>query len=452
MKKVLFLILVLTLFSCRSLERISRSGKKDTEFPKIAFTGVNIITLKNDSILLNQTLLVNDGRIAEFGNTNELQVPNTYHVIKCDGKYLMPGLIDMHVHISDDGDMLKCLKYGVTTVRNMSDVPWWAKFMGFSDILKLKERQNQGKVFGPDIYTFGYSLDGKPPVSPMNKKITDAVSARNEVIREKKKGYDFIKLYDKLSLTAYTSIMNSAKEMNMQAGGHVPELVGLDRILDDHVLSIEHLSGYIDNNAGDYIIPQDKFDLYLNKTKSSGVYNCPTIVVWDNIPPEKGFDVLLKDPDFKYLKWHVRWLWRTSLPYYHRNTYPDKLFYTKHMSQISQELTYKLFLSGCPLLIGTDANVIGTYVGYSTLREIELFNKCGIPNFDILKSATIVAATALGLDKEIGTIEKGKKANLVLLNENPLEDIKNINTMAYVCTGRFLFSKEYINGLVEQYY
>ncbi|TAL64082.1 MAG: hypothetical protein EPN88_11475, partial [Bacteroidetes bacterium] len=125
---------------------------------------------------------------------------------------------------------------------------------------------------------------------------------------------------------------------------------------------------------------------------------------------------------------------------------------TKHMSQISQEFTYKLFLSGCPLLIGTDANVIGTYVGYSTLREIELFNKCGIPNFETLKSATIVAATALGLDNEIGTIEKGKKANLILLNENPLENIKNIHSLAYVCIGRFLFSKDYIDGLVEHFY
>ncbi|TAL63485.1 MAG: hypothetical protein EPN88_12170, partial [Bacteroidetes bacterium] len=323
MKKALYLIFVLTLISCRSLENISRSGKKNVEFSKIAFTGVNIITLTRDFILLNQTLLVNDGRIIEFGNTNDLQVPNDYHLIKCDGKYLMPGLIDMHVHISDDGDMLKFLKYGVTTVRHMSDVPWWAKFMGFSDILKLKEKQNQEKVFGPDLYTFGYCLDGKPPVSPMNKKITDSISARNEVFNEKKNGYDFLKLYDNLSLTAYTAIINSAKETNMPVGGHVPELVGLDRVLDDHVVSIEHLSGYINNNTGDYLIPQNKFDFYLNKTKSSGVYNCPTIVVWDNIPPEKGFDTLLKDPDFKYLKWHVKWLWKTSLPYYYRNTYPD---------------------------------------------------------------------------------------------------------------------------------
>jgi imidazolonepropionase-like amidohydrolase len=253
-------------------------------------------------------------------------------------------------------------------------------------------------------------------------------------------------------LTAYTTIINSAKEINMPVGGHVPELVGLDRVLDDHVESIEHLSGYIDNNTGNYKIPQNKFDFYLNKTKSSGVYNCPTMVVWENIPPDKGFDTLLKDPDFKYLKWHVKWLWKTSLSYYHKNTYPDKLNYTKHMLQISKEFVYMLFQTGCPLLIGTDANVIGTYVGQSTLREIELFNKCGIPNFETLKSATIVAATALGLENEIGTIEKGKKANFIILNENPLENITGIETLAFVYKNRFLFSKPYLDDIVELYY
>src|SRR5512133_337539 len=113
--------------------------------------------------------------------------------------------------------------------------------MGLPDILKLKEKQNQSKVFGPDIYTFGYCLDGKPPVSPMNKKITDSISARTEVFKEKKAGYDFLKLYDNLSLTSYIAIINNAKKVNMPVGGHVPGQAGLERVLDDHIISIEHL-------------------------------------------------------------------------------------------------------------------------------------------------------------------------------------------------------------------
>jgi len=151
------------MISCTSLEKLSRSNKLKVEFPKIAFTGVNILTVTNDTMLFNQTLLVENGKITDFGNTN-IQIPMDFHLVKSYGMYLMPGLIDIHVHISDDGDMFKFLKYGITTVRHMSDLPWWAKLMGFSNILKLREKQKQEKVFGPDIFTFGYCLDGRPPV------------------------------------------------------------------------------------------------------------------------------------------------------------------------------------------------------------------------------------------------------------------------------------------------
>lgn len=452
MNRIICLFCCITIISCRSVEKISKAAKPDVEFPKIAFVGVNILPMTEKIVISNQTLLVENGRIIDFGQVETIPVPNDYHLVKCDGKYIMPGLIDMHVHISDDGDMLRFLKYGVTTVRHMSDVPWWAKLIGFSNILKLKDKLNKEKIFGPDIYTFGYCLDGKPPVSPMNKKITDTIMARREVIREKKAGYDYLKLYDKLSLNAYSAIINTAKEVSMPVAGHVPESVGLDRALSDHIKSIEHLTGYINNNSADYIIPENKVDFYLNKTRLSGVYNCPTLVVWENIPPQNGFDSLKKDPDFKYLKWQIRWLWKTALPYYYKISYPDKSNYTNRMSQITQEFAYRLYLNECPLLIGTDANVIGTYIGYSTLREIELFNKCGIPNYETLKSATVLAAAALGKESEIGTIEKGKKANLILLNENPLENINNIRTLAYVYKNKFLFSKDYIDNLVEEYY
>ncbi len=452
MKSALLILTALIMISCKSLDRICKENKQKVEFPRVAFIGVNIIPISNDTVMLYQTLLVENGKIYDFGDANTMLIPNDYHRIECRGKYLMPGLIDMHVHISDDGDMLKFLKYGVTTVRNMSDVPWWSKLMGFSDILSLKHKQEHEKVFGPCIYTFGYCLDGKPPVSPMNKKISNSISAKKEVNKEKSAGYDFIKIYDKLSEEAYVSIINSAREANIPVAGHVPDSVGLEQVLNDQIKSIEHLTGYIDNNSADYIIPKNRLDFFINKTKSNGVYNCPTIVVWENIPSEHGFDSLKNDNEFKYLKWYIKWLWKTSLSYYYKITYPDKANYTKRMSLIAQELTYELYLKGCPLLIGTDANVIGTYVGASTLKEMEIFNKCGIPIFETLRSATVVAATALGKENEIGTIEKGKQANFILLNGNPLDNIHNIRTLSYVYLNKFLFSKNCIDGLVEEYY
>ena len=452
MKKFLFLGILMSFLSCKSLDKITEKERKKVEFPRIAFSGINILPMTSDTILYNQILMVENGRIVDFGDKDKIEVPVDYYILDCNNKFLMPGLADMHVHISDDGDMLKFLRSGITIVRQMSDVPWWSKMMGFSDVLKLKEKQLRGEIFGPEIYTFGHCLDGKPPVSPMNKRITDSLSARKEVIRQKKKGYDFIKIYDNLPLSAYASIIRTAGEIDIPVGGHVPGAVGLDRMLDDNVISIEHLTGYINNNTGYYAIPMETIDYYLTKTKNSGVFNCPTMVVWENIPPEKGFDSLVKDVDFKYVKWHVKWLWKMALPYYYYNSYPDKQNYPDHMLQITRELTSKLYQYGCPLITGTDANVIGTYPGKATLRELELFKECGIPEFETLKSSTINAANALGQEEELGTIIKGKKANFIILEKNPRENISNIKTMVFVYYNRFLLSNDLLGEIINKYY
>ena len=452
MKRILTLGLLISLFSCRSIDKITKKERDKVNFPKVAFTSVNILPISFDTILYNQTLLVENGVIKEFGDKDSIEVPEGYHNLDCNGKFIMPGLADMHVHISDDGDLLKFLMSGITVVRQMSDVPWWSKLMGFSDALKLRAKQRQGKIFSPDIYSFGYCLDGKPPVSPMNKKIKDSLSASKEVLRQKKKGYDFIKIYDNLPLSAYSSVIRTAREADIPVGGHVPTTVGLGRMLSDKVISIEHLTGYINNNTGYYIIPEDSISYYLKMTRQSGVFNCPTMVVWENIPPENGFDSLVKEIDYKYVSWHVKWLWKMALPYYYNNSYTDKQNYPKHMLEITRELTGRLYQNGCSLIVGTDANVIGTYPGRSTLRELELFKECGIPEFEILKCATINAAKVLGVEKESGTISKGKKANLIILDRNPRENISNIRTLAYVYNSRFLLSNDFLGKIFNEYY
>jgi imidazolonepropionase-like amidohydrolase len=131
-------------------------------------------------------------------------------------------------------------------------------------------------------------------------------------------------------------------------------------------------------------------------------------------------------------------MWKTALPYYYDISYPDKKGYTKHMLDISSELTYRLYKAGCPLLIGTDTNIAGTYVGETTWLEMELFVKAGIPVYETLRSATVLPARALGKEKETGTIEVGKRANLIVLNKNPLEDISHIRALELVYSNGYL--------------
>lgn len=451
MNRLFYCFAFLCLCSCSSLSHITRQYSESYYHEKTAFVGANLIPLNKNIILDNKTVLTEKGCITAILDSNE-QVPEGYYTIKAKEKYLMPGLIDMHVHILDDGDMLKFLKYGVTTVRNMADLPYWIRLIGYSSVLPLREKQQCREVFGPDIYTCGRCIDGKPSINPITKRLTDSLTARHVVSKETKAGYDCLKIYDNLSLPVYGAIVASSAINNIDFAGHVPDNVGIDRVLDDRIRSIEHLTGYIDNNSADFIIPVEKSEYYIQKTKTAGVYNCPTLVIWQSLPPESGFDSLKNDPEFNTLGGHVKWLWKKSFPYYYRITYSDRKNYAGRMVEITRAFTTKLYQHGCSLLIGTDANVVGTYVGYSTWQEMELFSRCGMTNYEVLRSATVVAAEALRISDELGTIETGKRANLILLDKNPLEAIENIRTLSGISIRGFYFTRDEMSRMVEEYY
>jgi len=388
--------------------------------------------MTSDTILANQLVLVHQGIIQTIAPMSSVDIPQDYRQIDIQGGYLMPGLIDMHVHISDKGDLMKFLQHGVTTVRHMSDVPWWTNLMGFPSILKLKKAVAQKQLAGPDIITCGMTLDGNPPISPMNKRITSPEDARKAVRQTKKQGYDAIKIYDNLSLSAFRAIVDEAQRVHLPIAGHVPHDVSLQTILDDKIWSIEHLTGYIDNKKADYIIDTSRIDHFIASTRASGTYNVPTLAIWASLPQPNGLDEVKKDLRYNQLPWNVRWMWKTALPYYYDIDYTPKAQYAQHMLELTSALTKRLYDAGCPLLIGTDTNIAGTFVGDATLLEMELFVKAGISTFETLRSATILPAKALGKESEIGSIETGKKANLIILNNNPLTNISHIHSLKWV--------------------
>lgn len=448
-KCILLMAVLPQLTTCTSLEKVSKHWYASETGAPYAIVDVNVITMDTASVLAHQTVIIRDEKIQKFGPVNRVTIPENARRVSGAGKYLLPGFIDMHVHISDDADLLKFLKYGVTTVRHMSDVPWWTKAMGFSNVLSLRRKLGRQEIIGPDIYTCGYTLDGDPRVSPMNRKIVTREQAVKEVRKTARAGYDFIKIYDNLSPEAFQGIMSAAGTYHLPVVGHVPFQVGIDAILQSSVESIEHLTGYINNNTGGFLIPEEQIDAYAAKTRESGIYNCPTLMIWDHLPPEGHIEDLKRDPEYRYVSWHVRWLWKTSLPYVYDITYPDTMGYSEHIMDISKRMLRALYRAGCPLLIGTDTNFIGVYPGYAALREMQLFSEAGIPNMEILQDATLVPARALGKEQDIGTIAEGKLANLVLLDANPLEDIANIFGTTGVFTRGHWLPKEEIQRMLE---
>ncbi len=452
MTTVAGLLVAVMVGGCTStLTRVSeRVHAENASRRTIAITGATVLPMTSDGALADQTVLISDGVVVAMGDRPDISIPHDAYVIDARGKFLLPGLIDMHTHVSDDEDLLLLVANGVTTVRNTADLPWYVKtFMGFSDILDLRGRVRSGEVVGPDIVTSGLVLDGDPAVSPFNATVRGRDEAAAAVREQKKDGYDFIKVYDILTADDFQEILRVAREESIPVAGHVPFSVSVDTALASSMRSIEHLTGFINNNLSAFIIDTARIDAYARRAAESGIVQCPTLVVWDKLPPEGGEDSLNSYAEYAYVPWRIKWLWNRTMGTVYDIDPSLKQGYAQHMMEISKRMTKALYDAGCPLVVGTDMNFLGVFPGVSTRREVELLVEAGLTPLDALKAATVNAAACLGKD-EIGTIARGKRADLLLLDGNPLDDIRQLSSTAGVMVRGAWIDKRMIGEIYEE--
>jgi imidazolonepropionase-like amidohydrolase len=399
--------------------------------PDILIKNVNVIPMDSEKILLKQDVLIKDGLILNITSSGKFPIENNVYIIDGTNKFLIPGLFDMHAHITDKKDVFTFLSFGITTMRNMADVPGWAKyFLGVADVLSIKAEIKDSKLIGPDIFTAGPVLDGENPVSPLNAVIKNRENAIKEVRRQKKAGYDFIKVYDRLSLENFNAILEEANRQNIPVAGHVPIAVGVGRVLQSNQRSIEHLSGYVNNNKVNLFFPKEEIEKYVKLSANSNVWQCPTLVVWHNIPKRDDFDSIRKQPEFSTLSWRMKWLWKTTIGYVYNIEYQGNDF-TGEMQKLTIGMFKEMHKAKVKFLAGTDANLLGVYPGSSLHKELELFVSAGMSPFEALQTATVNPARFFNY-KDRGKITIGKKADLLLLNKNPLENIKNTRSIEIV--------------------
>lgn len=416
-----------------------------------ALVGGNIISIKKPGVIADQTILIQEGKIKLIGPRNSIPIPPDFKRINIQGKYLIPGLSDMHVHLSDERDLLFYLKYGVTSIRNMADNPWWSQLIGFPDVRTLRKKVRHHQLLGPDIFTCGALLDGSPPQFPLNQAISSHYQAEQVVKESVEAGYDCIKIYNLLAREHFETIIKTAKRYHIPVMGHVPFDVGLARALEAPVKTIEHLNAYVENFAAHYRFSETELREYAVKTRQAGVFNCPTLVVWELHPPEENYTAFLKeDVHYPRVAHHLKMFWDQSVPYlFRRVTYHDKKTYPGVVLELSKKMIKMLYEAGAPLLIGADANLPGIHPGSSVLREMELFSEAGIPNHAILEAATLNAAKAMGKEQVSGSIKVGKIADIVVLEKNPLRDIKHIrSTFGVIRRGKWL-SRQYIEQIID---
>jgi imidazolonepropionase-like amidohydrolase len=432
-----------------SPSRAVRAAARASGKPRsVVIVGVDVIAVDRDGIILrDQSVIVEDGRIAcvapRSASPSAPSAPSGVPVIDGRGKYLVPGLTDMHVHIAGEHDLALFLASGITTVRNMWGFTGPFVWMGLADQLVLRDRVERGQILGPRIVTAGPILDGRPPNSPFMKVVESAAQTRLTVQEQAEKGYDFIKVYDNLTQEAHAGIIAAAGAAGLPVAGHCPANVGLDAVLASGQVSIEHLTGYLDYDSVSLIVRGGQLVDYARKTVRAGVWNCPSVVIFQKRVPAGGIAANYRQPGMKHVSLGMKLFWPIQLMGFNQTLRYRGSDYAVRMLELQRQVIAALHDAGAGLLAGTDAGNPFVIPGVSLLEELRHLVDAGLSPLEALRAATCNAASALGRADEAGTVAVGKVADLVLLDASPLEDIGHLRAIAGVAVrGLWLTARE----------
>jgi imidazolonepropionase-like amidohydrolase len=433
--------------------------------PSLALTHVNVIDGTGSALQADMTVVIKGQRIAEMGKAQGVKIPKGATVFDGRGKFLIPGLWDMHVHsifgdwIPKDENLILPLfvANGVTGVRDMG-----------GDLNALKDwraRIAAGKLLGPRMMISGPMLDGPTPRFPSSAPVSTAEDGRDTVDRLKNAGVDFIKIQSLIPRDGYFAAAAEARKIGIPFVGHVPDAVRASEASSAGQKSIEHFTGVFEgcSTIEDQLLKGPKslgqnvatFDPERAKTlialfAKNQTWQVPTLA-WERGQWLVDDVDLSQDPLIKYAP--VAWKNRTW-PMFKKDILEtmdtDPLPVRKRFVQMELEMTLAMFRAGVPFMAGTDtAAGIHIFPGFSLHQELALFVEAGLTPMQALQTATLNPAKFLGTTADMGTVEKGKIADIVLLDANPLEDINNTRKIqAVVLAGRY-FSRAQLDEMLH---
>ena len=436
----------------------------------LVITNVTLIDMTGAAPLAGQTVLVVGERIKTVGATASVRVPAGAMVVDGTGKFLIPGLADMHVHLTAAGEpdgsrrfmIPLLLANGITTVRDMGGY--------LESLIPLRKEIEEGKTLGPRIFYAGPYLDGSPPSFQPSFVVTDGAQASEDVHQLVQRGVDFIKVQSMLSRDAYFAIADAAKREKIPFVGHVPDHVTAAEAADAGQRSIEHLTNVLRGCSRDesklmreqfYVPPKREkpeqrhmrvvrwqqellgsysqlaADALIGKFVTKDVWQTPTLVLLKNDAFPTIEEGARPDERVKYIQPAVLKIWETARG-------EQMKFVTAGESELREKLFAKsaalvgqMQKAGVKILAGTDSPAPYVFPGFALHEELAMLVDAGLTPAEALQSATRNAAEFLGKGKDSGTIEPGKYADLVLLDGNPLEEITNTQKIrAVIVRGR----------------
>jgi hypothetical protein len=388
-----------------SLSARAEDRKAAAEAKSVVFVNVRLVPMDRERVVDGQTVIVRDGRIAEIGPADGVVVPADALRVDGNGKYLMPGLVDMHAHLNSPHEFPLYLANGVTTVYNLNGQPAH---------LLWRERVRSGQVLGPTIYTCGPTI-----------RFADKADESRRIVEEQAKaGYDSIKIYVRISNEAYPVLVDTARRHNMLVVGHIPRGPGLEGILKARQ-AIAHAEEYIYSFFKDNVTDDSRIPEAVAATRHANVPVILTLVAYDHILRQaEDLPAFLARPENKYLAPWVLQTWGPGVNSYNlRFSPPERQQYLRNGLAFQKKLVQALHKAGVRIFVGTDAMNPGVVPGFSEHEELHNLIEMGFTPFEALQAATCHPAEFFHNPTEFGTIAVGQRADLLLTDANPLQDV-----------------------------
>jgi hypothetical protein len=444
------------------------------ESQDIAFTNVNVISMRDSGIARNKTVVVRNNKVIAIEDFNAKKSFKNARVVDAKGAFLLPGFFDMHMHFYHDfGLDKKFLKdevklplvNGVTTVRIMNGRP---------EYLQLKKEIADRKIPGPEMFVASPQLVGRWPFkdSLVGKIVSNAKEAGDAVQSFKAEGYDAIKITTLVNADAYNGIVTTARNENIKVTGHVGPLVRLDKALAAHQ-QIEHFDEFIEtllpdtsfnhgNSVSDYgiwdrkkawptieFVDENKISELARKVKAADIYVTPTNYFFTKFFAIGATNSEIEEfPQFNYVPAFMKKRAEDAFNHFWNNPPSEEL--RKKYLRVRYQFVTAMHRAGVKLMTGSDSPEWYLMPGFTVHDEIESFVKAGLSPYAALQSATINPAEYLGISNRKGTIEVGKEAEFILLNKNPLEDIRNTRTIVAVYSHGKLYDRAALDQMLNE--
>jgi len=423
-------------------------------------TNVTLLPMDRSGTVPGQTVVIRNGTITAVGAAGSVRVAADATVIDGSGRYLMPGLAEMHAHVPPGADpsrdavediLFLYVANGITTIRGM---------LGSDYQIPLANELRRGDLLGPTFYVGAPSINGSSAPTP--------AAAEALVRAHAEAGYDLQKIHPGVSRETWDRMVEVAAEFGLTYGGHVPADVGLVHAIETGMSTVDHLDGYVQAVASDDVVAQvntgqdisleglvsgvdeAKISEIVRLTVEHDVYVVPTMYLWENLYGAPDAEAFLRLPEMRYVSEAQKNAWRRQAAGGPREDPAAVRAFLDLRSRILKELAD----AGAPIMMGTDSPQLFNVPGFALHREIAVMSEAGMTNQQILESGTVAVGNYvrdhLKIDDHFGTIAPGQRADLVLLQSNPLEDLANLTDRAGVMVrGRWISRAEIDEGLAN---